>query len=195
MQAVIQVRKSSLSGQGLRGPDQRLRGRLSGGRCSCSLGVPNPCQNRLVIFVAVATDQFLMGAKCCHPSPDFFAQAGVTHGRKRDREGFDTRRGLGGRIDRRRFKPGIFSSGIFRPGVCLRCPRIDRSGKRHGLRDQKIVLLLPIHGEPPAGSDHSKKPAINQAAGFRSPTKSVQAVDKLFGQSGGGDASRKKLWR
>jgi hypothetical protein len=135
---------------------------------------PNPCQNRLVIFVAVATDQLLMGAKCCHPSPDLFAQAGVTHGRKGDGEGFDTRRGLGGRTHRRRFKPGILNSGIFKPGARLRRPRIDGSRKRHGLRDQKIVLLLPIHGEPPAGSNHSKKPAINQAAAFRSPTKSVQ---------------------
>ena len=115
MQAVFQVRTSSLSDQGParsaldRPIVRRLALRFDWG--------PDPCQNRLVIFVAVATDQFLMGAKCCHPSPDFFAQAGVTHGRKGDGERFDTRRGLGGRIDRRRFKPGIFNCGIFNSGI------------------------------------------------------------------------------
>ena len=152
----------------------------------------HPCQNRLVIFVAVATDQFLVSPKCCHPSADFFAQTGITRGRKGDGEGFDTRRGRGRCIHCRHFKPGIFNSGIFRPGACLRRPRIDGSRKRHGLRDQKIVLLLPVHGEPPAGSDLSKKLAINQAAGFRSPTKSVQERWINSSANPGGDASRKK---
>jgi len=149
------------------GNPERSGSALEGLIIPCEAATPgqglNLRQDRVVILIAIATDQFLMGAEGGYPCSNFFAniiaKIGAKIGAKgrragggmglgqRGRRGFDER--LPGRRFRcRRFSCRRFSCKRFAEAMAVRLLSTDGLRKRHGFRDQKVSLLLPAHDVP-----------------------------------------------
>jgi hypothetical protein len=113
-------------------------------------------QDRVAIFIAVAIEELLMGAERSHSAPDFLAKLAVPNrGRAGSRCGFDRSSYLVGFRQRNRFNPAVSL-----PAFDFRLSG-DGLNKRHGLRDQKVALDLPLHFAPqPAGISAKSRPSI-----------------------------------
>ena len=99
----------------------------------------SPRQRRIAIFIAIARKELLADAERRYPALNFFAHITVPGRREAGwHEHF-----AGGNDIRGPVRRG-------RPGRDIRIPRVsrDRLYKRHGLRDQKVALLLPLHATP-----------------------------------------------
>jgi len=146
----------------------RLVIRRSGWALRCSA---NPRQHRLVIFVAVAAEELLMGAERRDPSPDFFAHVVGTsrRGRANNRDGLRGPRKLYRLVQRNKFR-SIFS---VRP--------LGRDGlhKRHGLRDQKIAFHFPFHHAPWPRLTFQRKAGVQSRSPANSSPTSEAVRDAL----------------
>jgi hypothetical protein len=102
-------------------------------------GSANLRHDGVAIGVAVTIEQLLMYAERRYPSTDFFAKLIVTNQRwADDRDGLDRWFRLAGFIQRNWINPAFSVRRLSGDGL----------NKCHGLRDQKVALLFPLHCAP-----------------------------------------------